>query len=131
MKSLTAFITVSVLLLWFVPTNICQTGKSTTLPDTERSYKDSEVSTKALLIKKPQPSYTKEARKNQVSGTVVIRCVFTSKGKVTNIHVISGLPDGLTERALDAARKIRFTPATKNGHPVSMWMELEYNFTLD
>ena len=29
-----------------------------------------------------------------------------------------------------AAKGIRFVPATKDGHPVSMWMELQYNFNL-
>jgi TonB family protein len=61
---------------------------------------------------------------------VVIRCVFSRTGEVTNIHVVSGLPDGLTDRAVEAAKKIKFTPATKDGHPVSMWMELQYIFHL-
>lgn len=130
MKSLLAFITASVFLSAFAPADICQNGKSSTLPDAQQSYKDSEVKTRAQVLKKPNPSYTKEARKNQVTGTVVLRCVFTSKGTVTNIHVISGLPDGLTERAVEAAKKIKFTPATKDGHAVSMWMELQYNFNL-
>jgi hypothetical protein len=37
---------------------------------------------------------------------------------------------GNTERAIAAAKSIRFVPATKDGHPVSMWMELQYNFNL-
>jgi hypothetical protein len=41
-----------------------------------------------------------------------------------------GLPYGLTEKAIAAARQIRFDPATKDGHKVSMWMKLEYNFNL-
>ena len=53
--------------------------------------------------------------------------VFSSNGMVNNIRVVSGLSDGLTERAIDAARKIKFMPAMKDGTHVSMWMELEYN----
>ena len=97
----------------------------------EQMYKGSDVTLKAQVTKKPQPKYTKTARKHQVTGTVVIRCVFTSTGEVTNMHVVSGLPDGLTDLALEAANKIRFIPATKDGHPVSMWMELQYNFNLN
>jgi hypothetical protein len=44
--------------------------------------------------------------------------------------VVQGLPDGLTERAIEAARKIKFVPASKEGKYVSMWMQLEYNFNL-
>jgi hypothetical protein len=42
--------------------------------------------------------------------------------------IIQALPDGLTEASVRAARRSKFTPATKYGKPVSMWMQLEYNF---
>ncbi len=93
-------------------------------------YKSSEVATRARVLRKPEPSYTGEARNNQVTGTVVLRCIFAADGRVRNIYVIRGLPDGLTERAIEAARKIKFIPAMKDGKPVSMWMQLEYNFNL-
>ena len=56
--------------------------------------------------------------------------VIDANGQVTNIHAISGLPEGLTERAIEAAKQIKFVPAMRDGHPVSMWMELQYNFEL-
>jgi TonB family protein len=98
--------------------------------DYNRIFSGKEVSSKARVLEKPEPTYTEAARKNQITGTVVLRAVFSSGGQVTNIHAVSGLPDGLTERAIAAAKNIRFVPATKDGHPVSMWMELQYNFNL-
>jgi TonB family protein len=65
-----------------------------------------------------------------VTGTVVLRCVFSSSGAVTGIRATSGLPYGLTERAILAARQIKFIPAIKEGHFVSMYIQLEYNFNL-
>jgi Gram-negative bacterial TonB protein C-terminal len=56
--------------------------------------------------------------------------VLSATGKVTNIRVVSGLPDGLTKRAVDAAKKIEFIPAMKDGKYVSMFMQLEYDFSL-
>jgi len=94
----------------------------------ERIYTGKEVTTKARLISKPEPMYTEEARRNRTSGTLVLRVIFSKTGEVTNIQVLVGLPDGLTERAINAARGIKFVPATKDGNPVSMWMQLEYNF---
>jgi TonB family protein len=91
---------------------------------------DIGVDTKARLISKPEPSYTDDAKRNQIVGTVVLKAVFAASGKVTNIRVVQGLPYGLTERAIEAARKIRFVPASKEGKYVSMWMQLEYNFNL-
>ena len=98
--------------------------------DYSRIFTGKDVTTKARLISKPEPQYTEEARKNQITGTVVLKCVFSSSGQVTNIRTVSGLPHGLTERAIAAARQIKFVPATKDGHQVSMWMQLEYNFNL-
>jgi len=93
-------------------------------------YTGKEVDRKARLGMKPEPSYTESARSNQIVGTVVLRVVFSSNGMVNNIRVVSGLPGGLTERAIDAARKIKFIPAMKDGKYISMWMQLEYNFNL-
>ncbi len=98
--------------------------------DYSRIFTGKDVTTKARLISKPEPQYTEEARKNQITGTVVLKCVFSSSGQVTNIRTVSGLPNGLTERAIAAAKMIKFVPATKDGHQVSMWMQLEYNFNL-
>jgi periplasmic protein TonB len=48
----------------------------------------------------------------------------------TKVLVVSGLSYGLNERAIDAARRIRFTPAKKDGVPVSMYVQVQYNFNL-
>ena len=98
--------------------------------DYNRIFSGKEVSSKARVLSKPEPQYTEEARKNQITGTVVLRAVFTSGGQVTSIRAVSGLPFGLTERAIAAARQIKFSPATKDGRPVSMYIQLEYNFNL-
>lgn len=90
----------------------------------------SEVDQKARLLFKPEPQYTEEARQNQVAGTVMLRVVFSSAGEVDQIRAVRTLPFGLTERAIAAARQIKFVPATKDGRPVSVQMQLEYNFNL-
>jgi len=98
--------------------------------DYNRIFRSGEVTSRARVLDKPEPQYTESARKNQITGTVVLRAVFSSNGSVSNISTIRGLPDGLTERAIAAAKQIRFVPAQKDGHAVSMWMQLEYNFNL-
>src|SRR5712691_7104924 len=65
--------------------------------DYSKTFRPSEVSQKARILEKPEPQYTEEARKNQVTGTVVLKVAFSSNGQVTNIRAVSGLPDGLTE----------------------------------
>ena len=95
-----------------------------------RGYSVAEVDQRARLLQKPEPQYTEEARRNQVVGTVTLRAIFSSSGEVIQIRALNTLPFGLTERAIAAARQIKFVPAMKNGHPVSVRMQLEYNFNL-
>ena len=103
---------------------------STPLEPSEEIFKGSDVTTKAIVKSKPEPMYTERARSNGVTGTVVLRVVFAADGTVRNIRAVKGLPDGLTQVSIAAARKIKFVPATKDGKPVSMYIQLEYNFHL-
>lgn len=93
-------------------------------------FRGSEVEQRARLLAKPEPQYTEEARRNQITGTVVLSVIFASTGEVAQIRAVRTLPFGLTERAIAAARQIRFVPAMKGGRPVSVFMQLEYNFNL-
>jgi TonB family protein len=98
--------------------------------DANYIYPPKDVTQRAKVISKPEPGYTEEARKADITGTVVLRVVFSMSGEVTGIHTIKPLPGGLTEKAIAAARQIRFVPAMRNGQPVSCYMQLEYNFNL-
>ena len=93
-------------------------------------YAAREVTRKAQILSRPEPQYTEEARKKNVSGTVLLRAIFSASGQVTNIVAVQRLPDGLTEKAIAAARQIRFVPAQKDGRAVSQHIRLEYNFNL-
>ncbi|HEX3230536.1 MAG TPA: energy transducer TonB, partial [Pyrinomonadaceae bacterium] len=98
--------------------------------DMERIFRGPEVTTRARVLSKPEPQYTEEARRSQISGTVILNVVFSRTGQVTNIQAVRPLCCGLTEKAIAAARQIRFVPATREGNPVSVRMQLEYNFNL-
>lgn len=113
-----------------VPFKPTEQFASSKIDASEKVFRGKEVDKKALLVMKAEPRYTEDARKKQITGTVVLRVVFSSHGSVENIVTVSGLPYGLTEKAIDAARKIKFMPAVKDGKFVSMWMQLEYNFNL-
>lgn len=93
-------------------------------------YKPGEVTIKARILSRPEPQYTEEARKNQVTGTIVLRGVFASDGRVRAIRVVKGLSFGLTLAAIRTARRIKFVPAMRDGKPVSQYIQIEYNFNL-
>ncbi|HEX5708621.1 MAG TPA: energy transducer TonB [Pyrinomonadaceae bacterium] len=98
--------------------------------DYTRTFSQREVTRKAILTFKPEPGFTEEARKNQVTGVVRLKMVLGANGGVSSISVVKGLPDGLTERAIAAARRIQFQPAQKDGRPVSQWITIEYTFNI-
>ena len=105
-------------------------GSGSGADESGRTFTGREVEQRARLLSKPEPQYTEEARKNAINGTVILRVVFASSGDVVQIRALSTLPFGLTERAIAAARQIKFVPAMKGGRPVSVQMQLEYNFNL-
>ncbi|MBA3712158.1 MAG: energy transducer TonB [Pyrinomonadaceae bacterium] len=98
--------------------------------DLKRVFTVNELKQRAVLLSKPTPSYSEEARLNNASGTVRLNLVLGADGEVSNITVVNGLPYGLTEQAIEAARQIRFTPAQKDGRPVSQYATVEYSFNV-
>jgi TonB family protein len=88
------------------------------------------ASLKPTILYREKAKYTEEARQNKVQGSVILQVVFNANGAITDIRVIRSLPDGLTEKAIEAAKRIRFNPAMKNGVPVSVRGTLDFSFNL-
>lgn len=109
------------------PSDLPQGDQST---NTGVVFSPKDVGRKAVVISRPEPWYTEEGRQSGVTGTVVLRVVLSSSGEVTYLRAVSGLPRGLTENAMEAARHIKFIPAIKDGHFVSQYIQIEYNFGL-
>jgi TonB family protein len=101
-----------------------------TTVDYNRSFNGKDVTERARVLSRPPPRYTEEGRKYLVNGTVAMRAVMNRSGQVTNIVIVKGLPHGLTQSAIDAAKLIKFEPATKDGHQVSQYVLLEFNFNI-
>jgi TonB family protein len=91
-------------------------------------YKHGEVSRQAAFNSRPSPSLTDEAIANGVRGQVVLSAVLCRTGRVTDIQVIEGLPFGVTERAVEAVRRATFSPAEKDGRPVSVATRFVFKF---
>ena len=85
------------------------------------------------LIQVKKPEYTEAARNNRVEGDVRLMVIFGSNGKIGHIDVLEELPDGLTEKAIEVAKAIKFKPATysNSNKTVNVWGELAITFKLD
>jgi TonB family protein len=99
--------------------------------DDKKTPAPSSLNLSPSVLYKEKARYTDEARKNGVQGIVVLSVIFAADGNITAIQVVRGLPDGLNERAIEAAKKIKFRPAIRDGRPVSVRGNLEYSFNLD
>jgi TonB family protein len=89
------------------------------------------VDTKPVALNKPRPNYTEEARKNKVQGSVRARVLVGADGLVKQVKIIGGgLPNGLSEEAIQAAKQMRFHPAMKNGEKVAYWVTMDIEFNL-
>jgi TonB family protein len=98
--------------------------------DSSPVYSTRDVTRKAVIVFRPEPQYSEDAREGRVSGTVVLKAVLSSSGKVTRIEAEKSLPRGLTEKSMEAARQIKFVPAIKDGKYVSQTIHVEYNFSV-
>lgn len=83
-----------------------------------------------LIIAKPRAVYTEAARKEGVQGTVRLNVHFLPNGTIGEIDVIQGLPFGLTEAALAAARRMVFLPAREGERNIAVIETAEYKFQM-
>jgi hypothetical protein len=60
----------------------------------------------------------------------MLTVTFLSSGSIGGVSAVKGLPNGLTEKAIAAAREIQFKPAMKNGQAYTVVKRIQYNFTI-
>lgn len=91
-----------------------------------------KVAVRAVIKSRPNPSYPRAARDHEVVGTVKLRIILGSDGRVGDkIDVLEGLPHGVTEEAIKAARRIKFEPARReDGSPASQYVIVLYHFNI-
>jgi protein TonB len=81
-------------------------------------------------IRMPQPGYTRQAIRDNVTGVVVLRVVIDEQGGVRVLKVVRSIPE-LDEEAIRVVEADwRFHPATKNGRPVAALSDLVVRFNL-
>ena len=73
-------------------------------------------------------SCTEAAKKNRVKGTTVVWAIITEQGKVASARVVRSLREDLDREALKTVKKWTFKPATKDGKPVKVQVNVEVKF---
>ena len=88
----------------------------------------SQTDRKAKVIYRVEPEYPLDAREKNITGTVVLTLTVDHEGLPQNIQVKRAVYPSLDQSAIEAARKMRFEPALKDGQPVSMFISVEFDF---
>lgn len=99
-------------------------------PPEVAGFSPKEVDVKAEIVSKPEPVYTREARRMGAQGNVTLKLLLLANGKIDRVRVVRRVPFGLTENAIRAACEIKFKPAMKAGKEVSQWLTVQYAFRL-
>jgi TonB family protein len=81
------------------------------------------------LLYRVEPLYPREAKEQQIEGTVTIHLLIGTDGRVRSLRALSG-PDPLVPAALAAAREWRFIPALFNGQPIDAEKDVGIEFHL-
>ncbi|KXK02890.1 MAG: TonB family protein [Acidobacteria bacterium OLB17] len=81
----------------------------------------------ATVVNLIPPGYKEKMR--EPKDVVRLLVYLGADGKVGPILVLKGLPNGLTEKAIENLQQLKFTPARKNGVPINVVRIVEYTVT--
>ena len=89
-------------------------------------------SSSAAYLNHPRPSYPSISRRMGEQGKVMLRVFVNAQGQPEQIQIqqSSGF-DRLDKAAVDAVRRWKFTPGSRNGVAEAMWNIVPINFVLE
>jgi protein TonB len=82
-----------------------------------------------LLLHKVDPIYPEDAKKDHISGAVVVAAIVDDQGKIVKASVVSG-PEKLRDAALNAVNQWTFKPYLLNGRQVFVQTQFVVNFNI-
>jgi TonB family protein len=85
------------------------------------------VDSRPMALNRPRPHYPDGASGN---GVVRVRALVGADGTVKSVRIASSSGDAFNWEAQQAALKMRFKPAMKDGLPVPYWVILDVTFNL-
>jgi protein TonB len=83
-----------------------------------------------VVLQSVDPEFSEEARKQKFSGNVLVSLIVDEQGNPTHVRVLRGVGLGLDEKAVEAVRQYRFRPATKDGKPVKVELDINVDFQI-
>jgi TonB family protein len=82
------------------------------------------------IIYAPDPKFTDEAAAARYSGVAGVSLIVDAQGNPQNVHMMNHLKMGLDEQALAAVKQYKFKPATFEGKPVPVEVNIAVKFRI-
>jgi protein TonB len=82
------------------------------------------------LIFSVDPEFSDEARRAKYQGVCVVSLIVDAQGNPQRVAVVRHLGMGLDEKAVEAVKQYKFKPATLQGKPVPVEVNIEVNFRI-
>jgi protein TonB len=115
-------------------------------PDSSGRYHVGDGVSTPKVLYQTEPTFTKDARKQKVSGIALVNLTVDSEGHPTGVHILRSIANSLDKKhqdqkhiaaaqtldqaAVDAVKLYRFEPATFQGKPVPVELNVEVNFQI-
>jgi TonB family protein len=84
----------------------------------------------AKIVSMKRPVYPESARSRGANGVVLIRANIRKDGTPEKLTILASPGDDLSNAALEAVSKWRYSPTLLNGEPIDVETVIEINFTL-
>ena len=95
-------------------------------------YSLAQVDAAPRAMNQTLPRYPRRARQRNIEGWVKVRFLVDKEGRVRNLRILKESPSGVFYKTvMETAPRWRFSPATKEGRPVNVWVEQTINFRMD
>lgn len=108
-------------------------------PDTIKATKNdlkgelvsvTKISAMPKILVSAKPEYTKEMKKNRITGKVRAKVLVDVDGYAKRIIIIKHLGYGTRLASINAIEKMKFKPGIKDNEPVAVWIPLTFRFEL-
>lgn len=82
-------------------------------------------------LKTVPPRYPDAAKESRIQGIVVLDCIISPAGKVTNVRLLRGVQKLVDDAAIEAVRQWEYAPTLLDGKAVPVIMTVTVNFRLN
>lgn len=109
---------------------VCVIGQSASLRAiTPQKVRIGEKFAQQLIVRKVQPEYPEEARKQHVEGAVILKVTANKIGDVVDVQPLKGDPL-LVPSAVAAVKQWKYRPYLLNGEPMAFETQVTVSFSL-